>query len=84
MHNLLHLVTGWVVEADVCGREEAIENLPRDDNAFTRWGEWVSVLDNEETISGNGDALEVTLDIFDVGQLSGRAGPLCKVGMGAA
>ena len=65
----------------VQGREEAVYDGAGDDYAFARCSQRLLASHNKETVSGSGNKVQVTLDVFGVDQLLRRAGSLFKVRM---
>ena len=60
---------GSVVQFHVQGSEEVINDRARDDYAFAGRSKRFIAFYDEQAVTGNGDQVQVTLDVFDVCQL---------------
>ena len=65
----------------VQGREKAIYDGAGDNYTLARSSKSLLTSHNKKTDTGNGNKVQVTLDVFDVAQLLGRAGALFEVRM---
>ena len=57
-----------MIEFDMEGGKEAIQDGAGNNNCFRNRGKWLAVLDHDHAISGNGGAAEVALNITNIGE----------------
>ena len=62
----LKLMSGQMVEFDMKGGKEAVQDGPRDDDCFRHWNERLSVLDHKKSVTSNGDRTEIALNIPNI------------------
>ena len=62
----LKLMSGRMVEFDMKGGNEAVQDGPWDDNCFHHWNERLSVLDHKKSVTSNGDRTEIALNIPNI------------------
>jgi len=67
-----------VVQLYVQGSKEAINDSARDDYTFAGRGEKFITFYDEQAVTGKGDQLQLTLDVFDVCQLLRRGVPCLR------
>ena len=72
-------MTGRVVQLHVQSSKEAINDRARDDYTFMGSSERFIEFYNEQIVTGNGDQVQVTFDVFGVCQLLRRAAALLKM-----
>jgi len=62
----LKLMSGQMVEFDMKGSNEAVQDGLGDEDCFCHWNERLSVLDHKKSITSNGDRTEIALNIPNV------------------
>ena len=67
MDNGLELVTGRVVQLNVNGSEQAIQNFSWDDDTLPCGGKGLIPANDQEAILGNGGHVEIPFDVLGVG-----------------
>ena len=75
----LKLMAGRMVEFNMKGGKEAVQDGPRDNDCFLHRNELLSALDHKKSVTSNGDRTEIALNIPNIRELLGRACTLIKV-----
>ena len=69
MDHHLKLMAGRVVEFDMKGGKEAVQDGPRDDNCFRHWNKRLGVLDHKKPVTSNRNRTEIALNIPNIRKL---------------
>ena len=77
----LKLMAGWMVEFNMKGGKEAVQDGPRINDCFHHRNKWLSVLDHKKSVTSNEDRTEIALNIPNISKLLGQACALIKVGV---
>ena len=77
----LKLMVGRMVEFNMKGGKEAVQDGLRDNDCFRQRNERLSVLDHKKSVTSNGDRPEIALNIPNISKLLGRACAFIKVGV---
>ena len=70
-----------MVEFNMKGGKEAIQDGPRVNDCFRYRNEWLSVLDHKKSVTSNGDRTEIAVNVPNSSKLLGQACALIKVGV---
>ena len=70
-----------MVEFNMKGGKEAVQDGPRDNDCFRHRNELLSALDHKKSVTSNVDRSEIALNIPNISELLGRACALIKVGV---
>ena len=74
-------MAGRMVEFNMKGGKEAVQDGTRDNDWFRHRNERLSVLDHKKSVTSDGDRTEIALNIPDISKRLGRACTLIKVGV---
>ena len=77
----LKLMAGRMVEFNMKGGKEAVQDGTRDNDCLRYRNERLSVLDHKKSVTSNGDRTEIALNIPNISKFLGRACALNKAGV---